>query len=122
MQIASLKKPPGGSLRRKGAPVKPEDGMAECLHCGSEFRPRRRGHVFCSSFCRHRGERWDRPGPADREQIARLFDPSRDPNERVRDDDWHPSPGPWQELDWCQTVGTRRRWYRNLLEAGDLSN
>ena len=30
---------------------------AECLYCGQIFRPRRRGHVFCSNFCRYRGER-----------------------------------------------------------------
>jgi hypothetical protein len=97
--------------------------MAECLHCGRKFQPRRRGHVFCSSFCRRRGERWDRPTSADREQVARLFDPSRDPEERVRDDDWHPTPDTpeglaWRALDWCQTVGDRRRWYKNLLEGG----
>ncbi len=30
---------------------------AECLYCGQIFRPRRRGHVFCSNFFRYRGER-----------------------------------------------------------------
>jgi hypothetical protein len=91
--------------------------MADCLHCGIEFQPRRKGHVFCSSFCRHRGERSDRPGPADREQIVRLFDPSRDPDERVREDDWHPTPdSPFHELDSWDTVKTRRCWYLNLIK------
>ena len=59
--------------------------------------------------------------PTDDEQIQRLFDESRDPSEQVREDDWHPAPGtPWQELDWCQTVGTRRTWYLNLKEHGEI--
>jgi hypothetical protein len=96
--------------------VKSADGRAECLHCGGEFWPRRRGHVFCSSRCRHRGERRERRGPIEREQVARLFDPFRDPEERVRDDDWHPTPDSvFHDLDWCQTVETRRRWYLNLI-------
>ncbi len=92
--------------------------MTECLHCGVEFQPRRRGHVFCSSPCRHRGARKPKDRIAvDHEQLARLFDESRDPNDPVRDDDWHPVPdSPWSELDWCQTVGQRRRWYLALLE------
>jgi hypothetical protein len=57
----------------------------------------------------------------DDEQVRRLFDESRDPNERVRDDDWHPSQGtPWQELDWCHTIGQRRTWYLNLKKEGML--
>jgi hypothetical protein len=82
--------------------------MAECLHCGRKFQPRRRGHVFCSSFCRRRGERWDRPTSADREQVARLFDPSRDPEERVRDDDWHPPPTRPRVLRGGRWTGARR--------------
>lgn len=93
---------------------------AECLSCGVEFEPRKFGHVFCSSFCRHRGER--RPGerePVDHEQIARLFDEGRDPDERVRDDDWYPgSCIEMKELDAGDTVATRRRWYGNLAEMG----
>ena len=93
--------------------MKPE---AECLHCGGKFSPRRRGHVFCSSWCRHRGARRERPGPIEREQVARLFDPSRDPKERVTDDEWHPMSDPvWNDLDAYQTVETRRRWYLNLV-------
>ena len=61
---------------------------------------------------------WDTaPGLSDREQIARLFDPSRDPEDRVRDDDWHPEPdSSWAKLDLCKTIGSRRRWYLALLE------
>lgn len=94
---------------------------AECLSCGVEFEPRKCGHVFCSSFCRYRGER--RPGerePVDHEQIARLFDEGRDPDERVRADDWHPGGPEWVELDAGDTVAERRRWYGNLLREGDL--
>ena len=94
---------------------------AESLHRGGSFRPRRRGHVFCSSRCRHRGERRGTPGPVDREQVARLFDKSRDSNQRVRDDDWHPTPETpdglkWRKLDAYQTLGRRRRRYLNLIE------
>ena len=96
--------------------------LAGCLHCGKTFRPRRRGHVFCSSFCRHRGERPAKERLAiDVDQVERLFDPSREPDERVREDDWHPSPGTgWQELDWCHTVGQRRNWYLTLRKEGTL--
>jgi hypothetical protein len=49
--------------------------------------------------------------------VARLFDPSRDPKERVRDDDWHPTPDSgFHDLDAYQTVETRRRWYLNLIQ------
>jgi len=96
--------------------------MAECLHCGVEFTPRKEGHVFHTVECRHRGER--RPEdrvPVDHEAIERLFDPRRDPDERVRADDWHPSPAsPFGELDACDTVEKRRRWYTNLRDLGRL--
>jgi hypothetical protein len=99
---------------------------AECLSCGREFVPRKLGHVFCSSFCRHRhrGEGNDgRPGrPAvDPEQIERLFDSARDPQERVRPDDWHPSPDSgFPALDGWDTVAKRRRWYLTLIKEGLL--
>jgi hypothetical protein len=50
--------------------------------------------------------------------VARLFDQSRDPNERVRDDDWHPTPETPEGLKWLEleTVGVRRRWYLHLIE------
>ena len=67
--------------------------MSECLHCGVQFQPRRRGHVFCTPRCRHRGARKPEDRIAvDSEQIARLFDEGRDPDAQVREDDWHPSP------------------------------
>ena|SRR5215218_3521542 len=94
----------------------------ECLHCGVEFVPRKAGHVFHSIECRHRGAR--RPEdrvPVDHEAIERLFDPRRDPGERVRADDWHPSPRtPFPELDACDTVEARRRWFVNLKTMGRL--
>jgi hypothetical protein len=63
---------------------------ADCLSCGQEFTPRKLGHVYCSPGCRHAGpgQRVDR----DPEAVNRLFDPDRDPSERVRPDDWHPTP------------------------------
>jgi hypothetical protein len=100
--------------------------MAECLNCRRTFHPRRAGHVFCSSFCRHRhrGEgNHGRPGrPAvDPEQIERLFDNARDPHERVRPDDWHPSPDSgFPELDGWDTVAKRRQWYLTLIKEGLL--
>jgi hypothetical protein len=51
------------------------------------------------------------------DQVERLFDPSRHPSERVRDDDWHPMADVdpvWRDLDAYQTVKTPRRWYLNL--------
>jgi hypothetical protein len=83
--------------------------------------PRKFGHVFCSSFCRHRGERapnLDR-ARADPDQVARLFDSGRDPGKRVRPDDWQPSPrSEFVELDAGDAVATRRRWYGSLLREG----
>jgi hypothetical protein len=95
--------------------------LRKCLHCGKLFRPRRRGHIFCSSRCKYSGELppHKRPSPEDHEQVERLFDPARDPKERVRDDDWHPNQGTgWQELDAMQDLAMRRRWYLALLEEG----
>jgi hypothetical protein len=54
-------------------------------------------------------------------QIERLFDETRDPNETARPDDWHPSTDPEvRELDACDTLAARRRWYLNLVEDGSL--
>jgi hypothetical protein len=82
--------------------------------------PRKFGHVFCSSVCRHRGER--RPEErdlADPGQVALLFDEGRDPDERVGPDDWHAAPqSEFAGLDAGDTVAGRRRWYRNLLREG----
>lgn len=55
----------------------------------------------------------------DQGAVERLFDPRRDPNERVREDDWFPDAGhAWRALYACDTVGARRRWYTELLELG----
>ena len=96
---------------------------ATCLHCGRIFQPRRRGHVFCSTFCRHRGQRpVEERGEIDTEAVRRLFDPSRDPEERVREDDWFPGPSDaeWRSLYAHETVGVRRRGYMNLMMSGEL--
>jgi hypothetical protein len=89
--------------------------MAECLHCGKEFTPRRAGHVYHSPWCRHHGERkpYD-PPPVDQDQISRLFNPRRNPTERIADDDWHVGGTEWQSLDAADTVTDRRRWFESL--------
>jgi hypothetical protein len=97
------------------------NGDATCAWCGQKFVQRRAGHVFCSSQCRHASGRvphreWSVP---DDEVIERLFDPKRDPNERVRADDWHPTPE-MRELYAYDTLATRRRWYRALQREGPL--
>ena len=58
----------------------------------------------------------------DTEAVRRLFHPSRDPEERVREDDWFPGPSDpeWRSLYAHETVGTRRRGYRNLMMDGRL--
>jgi hypothetical protein len=94
---------------------------AECLHCGTQFTPVKYGHRYCSSFCRHRGPRAPMDGEqVDHEQIARLFDPDRDPGERVRNDDWFtPADRPdLRELYSWETVAARRRWYLALVADG----
>jgi hypothetical protein len=61
-------------------------------------------------------------GEIDTEAVKRLFDPSRDPEERVREDDWFagPSDAEWRSLYAHETVGARRRWYMNLMMSGEL--
>ena len=94
----------------------------ECLHCGTWFQPNKRGHIFCSPLCRHRGPREQHErSPIDEAQITRLFDESRDPSSDVRDDDWHPTPDlGFFELDAGDTLMKRRRWYGELREEGRL--
>jgi hypothetical protein len=97
--------------------------MASCLHCGSEFHPRRGGHVFCSVWCRHQGERKSGDPPVDQAQIDRLFDPRRDPQEQVADDDWFApadADPEWKALYAGETVEQRRRWYENLKAMGRI--
>ena len=103
-----------------------DDRTAACLNCGRKFVPRRAGHVFCSAPCRYQAGRVppDEQAPApDPEVIARLFDPRRDPEEQVRDDDddWYPCSPEMQKLDAWDTVGKRRRWFRELQRLGRLS-
>lgn len=75
--------------------------MAECLNCRRTFQPRRGGHVFCSSFCRHRHR-----GASNHGRPAA---------------DWHPSPDSgFPELDAHDTVGIRRHWYLTLIKEGLL--
>jgi hypothetical protein len=91
----------------------------ECLHYGQRFQPRKQGHVFCSTACRHRGER--RPHervPVDRAAVARLFDSSRDPGARVREDEWFLGPPEFAALYAYDTVEQRRRSFRNLVAEG----
>jgi hypothetical protein len=79
------------------------------------------GHAFCKPECRHRGVRKPDAPQTDWAAVERLFDEDRDPGERVRDDDWHPSPDPvWHELDRVDTVEQRRRWCLTLLDEGQL--
>ena len=101
-----------------------DDRTAACVNCGRKFERRRAGHVFCSARCRHRAGRVppDEQAPApDPEVVARLFDPRRDPEEQVRADDWYPGSPEWQELYAWDTVGKRRRWFRELQRLGRLA-
>jgi hypothetical protein len=103
-------------------PLAPHGLTAQCLNCGIEFTPRKAGHVFCSAFCRHRGERRpDQRVPADPDLVAKLFDEGRDPEALVRVDDWHPGGPEWAALDACvDTVRGRRAWYWEMQRQGRL--
>jgi hypothetical protein len=93
---------------------------ANCLHCGAEFEVRRAGHIFCRSACRYAHQGDGDQGPlATVEELEQLFDESRDPQEPVRLDDWHPNKGnlAWVELDLYETLADRRRWYQNARAA-----
>lgn len=52
--------------------------MASCLRCGREFQPSKRGHIWCSSTCRHLGPRHpEEPPPPprfDADAVERLTD------------------------------------------------
>ena len=101
-----------------------DNRTAACVNCGRKFARRRVGHVFCSARCRHQAGRVppDEQAPApDPEVVVRLFDPRRDPEERVRDDDWYPGSPAMQELYAWDTVGKRRRWFRELQRLGRLA-
>src|SRR5581483_7922206 len=98
--------------------------VAQCLHCGGEFKPRKAGHVFCSVGCRHLGERGPNdPPPVDPALIDRLFDPGRDPGERVTLEDWFSpmdTPENVKALYLCDTVAQRRQWYLRLRGMGRI--
>lgn len=64
--------------------------MARCARCKRRFKPRRKGHVYCSRRCRYPGE--EQVEVADEAVLECLFDPDRDPDELVREDDWYPAP------------------------------
>ena len=68
-----------------------------------------------------RGRRATPVAPSEGE-LARLFDPKRDPEGLVGPDEWHPAGqgSPWLELDACQTVFTRRNWFRRLVREDRL--
>jgi hypothetical protein len=109
-------RPPDGSVHDRRARSAGEAwylaevtrALARCAHCGNQLRPRKVGHVFCSVGCRHRGERTPHdPPPVDPELVERLFDPGRDPNGRVRDDDWFAPADASPEVGRCMRG---RRW------------
>jgi hypothetical protein len=104
------------------APLAPRGRPVECAHCGKRFRPSKYGHRFCSRVCRHRGEREPHQhAPVDHEAVARLFDRSRDPSERVRPNDWFPPvSAEWAALFAHDTLEARRRWYAALIDLGRL--
>jgi hypothetical protein len=109
-----------GPRARRGDLMRPPLMEIQCARCGTWFMPSKRGHRFCSSDCRYQGEREPRERPpADPEQVARLFDESRDPEEPVRPDDWTATPQ-FAHLDTFHTVGRRRRWHQELKDRGML--
>jgi hypothetical protein len=100
--------------------------MKRCPNCGRDFQPRKSDHIYCTTACRYAfGKRLTVVGfeQQDPEAVERLFDPSRDPNERVRPDDWFCAPAEdgWKELYAHETVEMRRRWFRNLFPWWQVS-
>jgi hypothetical protein len=91
---------------------------ADCIRCRRRFVQHRRGHVFCSRRCRDRGPRT----AIDVEAVERLFDPDRDPTERVREDDWFPESldSGWRDIYAVDTVRARRNWFEALEDDGKL--
>jgi hypothetical protein len=41
-------------------------------------------------------------------------------DERVSADDWFPMGDGWKDLYGSETLGQRRRWFRNLVDGGQL--
>jgi hypothetical protein len=97
--------------------------MIECLRCRKLFVPQKKGHIYHSRECRHKGPR--REGetiPPSEADLARLFDRKRAPGGRVDADGWHPAGqgSPRAELDSRDSVADRRAWYETLVEEGSL--
>lgn len=65
-------------------------------------------------------ERLDRPPDDEAETVRGLFDGRPDDGLVDCETDWPPTGGVMQELDAGDTLGTRRRWYRNLVADGGL--
>ena len=121
----SSQRPPDASARTRRARLSGGGetvlSISECARCGVAFEQRRVDHRFCSPSAK-RGERRPSDPPPPVDQVERLFDPRRDPGELVRPDDWFPEPGgaEWRSLFACETIETRRRWYRELADRGML--
>jgi hypothetical protein len=97
--------------------------IAKCLRCGRDFERRHSRHIYCSRDCRYGKDPAERLRAPTPEQLKRLFDPTRDPESKVRLDDWHPlielpNGAEWRELDLLNSVASRRRWYRVLRAEG----
>jgi hypothetical protein len=105
----------------RGEDGRPGVVIAACARCGRAFVRHRRGHIYCSRRCRHRGV-LGRTATIDHEAVERLFDPDRDPRERVRPDDWFPEhlDSGARDLYAVDSVATRRRWYQALEDDGEL--
>jgi hypothetical protein len=96
--------------------------VIDCAHCGTPFKPTRRGHIYCTPDCRHAGPArfGQQEAAAAREAVARLFDEGRDPQGLVEPGDWYPHIGTrdgdaFGRLENpADTVGGRRGWYLRL--------
>jgi hypothetical protein len=66
-------------------------------------------------------QRLEAPPDDEAAKVRRLFD-DRPDDERVAEDEWFPPPAPraWVELYSHETLRTRRRWFKDLAEAGEL--
>jgi hypothetical protein len=105
------------------APIARALRMREPTHdIEGKSAPTRRSARWLRAF--RVGERGPHDPPAvDEEVIERLFDPRRDPDDRVRDDYWFAPAGAspeWRALFLGETVAQRRRWYLTLKGLGRL--
>ena len=93
--------------------------IGECARCGNEFIRSKSNHRFCSTDCRHAGERRaHEPPAADPRVIERLFDEARSGSDRADPEDWHPGPPAFKALDALDSLERRRRWYLELRARG----